>query len=138
MISWWPSLDDAVEAHCAAMALDGVAPSHHDEARLAGALYRPQNHHHYDGVDDVVELATLLAIAVARSHAFTDGNKRTGYVLMGLFLLRNGVELTTGNGDDSIAKWIEHVVEAYQSDDETGDAELARFTHFTRTVTIHV
>lgn len=135
MISWWPSLDDAIQTHCEAMTRDGLAPHHCDEAKLEGAILRPQNRHHYDGITDVIELAGLLAAAVACGHSFTDGNKRTAFVLLALFLERNGFETTTSHRDESLARGIELIVDAYHRGEQDGDAQLASFTAYLRTVT---
>lgn len=135
MIAWWPSLDDAIEAHDTAMRLD-ESPSHPvNPDKLEGAINRPQMHHYYNEITDVIELATLLAIAVAESHAFADGNKRTAYTVFVLFLDRNGVTLTIGRYDQSIAQWIERVVMAFQQGKKEGETMLVRFTSYVRTVT---
>jgi len=57
---------------------------------LESALARPLNLAGY-GEPDVVELAATYAIAIARNHPFVDGNKRTAYVAMVLFLSLNGL-----------------------------------------------
>jgi prophage maintenance system killer protein len=84
---------------------------------------------------DIIELATFLALALARCHAFTDGNKRTAVVLMGHFIDWNGFQPTTANNDDSIGHYLEATVMAYQESEQAGDAQLARFTGYLRTVT---
>lgn len=132
----WLSLDDAIEAHCAAMKLNGLDPQHCDLGKLAGALVRPQNRHHYDGVDDIIELAAILAAAVARSHSFTDGNKRTAFALLIVFLEINGIGRTTSPDDVSVARGIEDMVAAAQRGEAEGDREVARFTAHLRTVTL--
>ena len=59
-----------------------------DEALLESALARPQNHFAYTGAG-VPELAAVYALAIARNHPFIDGNKRTAFVALELFLRRN-------------------------------------------------
>jgi death-on-curing protein len=46
-----------------------------------------------------VELAAVYAIAIARNHPFIDGNKRTAYVAMVLFLALNGMAFVPDYGD---------------------------------------
>ena len=59
---------------------------------LESALARPPNRAGY-GDPDIAELAGLYAIAIARNHPFVDGNKRTAFGAMVLFLSLNGLEL---------------------------------------------
>lgn len=44
----------------------------------------------YEGEDDVVVLAISLLLAIARSHAFEQGNKRTGFLAALYFFNANG------------------------------------------------
>ena len=59
---------------------------------MESALARPQNHYAY-GESDIFKLAATYAEGLARNHAFVDGNKRTAYIVAGLFLYENGHEL---------------------------------------------
>ena len=63
-----------------------------DMGLLESALARPPNREGY-GDPDIAELAGLYAIAIARNHPFIDGNKRTAFGAMVLFLSLNGLEL---------------------------------------------
>ncbi|EGZ8132006.1 type II toxin-antitoxin system death-on-curing family toxin, partial [Salmonella enterica] len=56
-------------------------------------INRVENARHYDDVTDVYELAALYLITIARAHIFLDGNKRTAFQSMALFLMVNGVDL---------------------------------------------
>ena len=76
----------------------GGAPGLRDEGLLEGALARPLNRAGY-GDPDVAELAALYALAIARDHPFIDGNKRTAYVTLELFLDLNGFDFTAGDAD---------------------------------------
>lgn len=58
---------------------------------MDGACARPRFRWHYEGELDLVALATTLLFAVAQSHAFKDGNKRTGFYAAVAFLELNGV-----------------------------------------------
>jgi death on curing protein len=78
-----------LEVHAAQIAEHGGAAGIRDEGLLESALARPQNHHHYTGAD-IPELAAFYALAIARNHPFVDGNKRTAYVALELFLAKNG------------------------------------------------
>ena len=70
----------------------GGAAGLRDKGLLESALARPLNLAGY-GEPDVAELAACYAIAIARNHPFIDGNKRTGFMAMVLFLSLNGAEL---------------------------------------------
>jgi death-on-curing protein len=57
---------------------------------LESALKRPfQSFEGSDLYPDVVEKAAALIESILTNHPFIDGNKRTGYVLMRLYLIEN-------------------------------------------------
>ncbi len=66
-----------------------------DTGLLDSALARPRNLAAYApaGEPDPAALAAAYAFGVTRNHPFVDGNKRTGFVLLELFLRLNGFEL---------------------------------------------
>lgn len=64
-----------------------------DSGKLASALGRIDNLTLYEGLEDVFEIAAWYAIAIAKAHAFTDGNKRTGFVIALTFLQAEGFEI---------------------------------------------
>jgi death-on-curing protein len=43
---------------------------------------------------DIADLAAIHAVAIAKNHAFIDGNKRTGFAVAATFLELNGFYLT--------------------------------------------
>ncbi|WGM00503.1 type II toxin-antitoxin system death-on-curing family toxin [Arsenophonus nasoniae] len=61
--------------------------------RLEGALHRVKTLKNYTQCDDVFELAAMYLIAIARAHAFNDGNKRTSFQSASVFLVLNGYQL---------------------------------------------
>jgi len=63
-----------------------------DFTLLESALARPENLAAY-GVPDVAELAASYGYGIARNHPFIDGNKRTAFVAIMLFLRLNGFTL---------------------------------------------
>ena len=65
---------------------------------LTSALGRPQQLANY-GSPDASDLAAAYAFALARNHPFVDGNKRTAFVALELFLFLNGFELTASDAD---------------------------------------
>src|SRR5947209_5361139 len=71
-----------------------------DTNALKAALQRPFTT--FDG-KELYPLATDKAAALAESiilnHPFVDGNKRTGYVLVRLFLMNNNLDIAANQDD---------------------------------------
>lgn len=88
----WLSRQIVLAMHEEQLAAHGGAEGLRDDGLLDSALARPLNHAGY-GAPDTAELAALYAIAIARNHPFVDGNKRTAFAAMVLFLSLNGLEL---------------------------------------------
>nr|WP_232370016.1 type II toxin-antitoxin system death-on-curing family toxin [Xenorhabdus lircayensis] len=61
--------------------------------KLEGALFRVQILKDYEGCEDVFKFAAMYLIAIAKSHAFNDANKRTAFQATSVFLILNGFEL---------------------------------------------
>ena len=72
-----------------------------DEGLLESALARPANLAAHEK-PDVAALAASYAVALAKNHAFVDGNKRAGFLAMGLFLFQNGYRLTASQADATV------------------------------------
>jgi death on curing protein len=77
-----------------------------DVGLLESALARPRNAFAY-GESDLVVLAVTLMDGVSRAHAFEQGNKRTAFAVMRLFLRANGYDT---NFDDTI-DWADKMIE---------------------------
>ena len=88
----WLSRAIILAVHDEQLAQHGGAGGLRDMGLLESALARPANRAGY-GDPDIAELAGLYAIAIARNHPFIDGNKRTAFGAMVLFLSLNGLEL---------------------------------------------
>ena len=73
-----------------------------NEAALSGALARVAQHRFYVGLDDVFEIAAFYAVALARAHAFSDGNKRTATAVMLAYLDLQGIEFENADGLDEV------------------------------------
>ena len=80
-------------AHDEQLAEHGGNPGIRDAGLLESALARPLNLAAY-GKPDVCDLAAAYAFGLAKNHPFIDGNKRTAFVALELFLALNGRELT--------------------------------------------
>lgn len=101
--------------HLEQLAEHGGGSGTRDEGLVESALARPQNLALY-GAPDVFDLAAAYAVALAKNHPFIDGNKRTAYVAMELFLVLNGAELTA---DDASATLTMLAVAAGDIDEPT-------------------
>jgi death-on-curing protein len=67
-----------------------------DPGLLESALARPINLAAYER-PDLAALAASYAVALAKNHPFIDGNKRTAFVALELFLALNGAELVASD-----------------------------------------
>ena len=56
-------------------------------------MLRSQNKHYYDRTEDLIELGAAYAEAISGNHPFFDGNKRTAFFAMAVFLELNGLTL---------------------------------------------
>jgi death-on-curing protein len=78
--------------HDRQLAEHGGLPGVRDLGAIESALARPRNLAAY-GQPDAAALAAAYAYGLARNHGFTDGNKRTAWVVARLFLMDNGYRL---------------------------------------------
>lgn len=62
---------------------------------LASAMARPRNQFGYEGVVSCAKLAASYGYGLVKNHPFVDGNKRTAFQVMFVFLRINGFYLDT-------------------------------------------
>ncbi len=86
----WIGARDALEIHKRLLSLHGGANGLHDENLLQSALARPRQILVYDEKADIIAMTAAYTSGIVRNHPFTDGNKRTGFVIGILFLELNG------------------------------------------------
>lgn len=96
-------LSVVIAIHEEQIAEHGGAGGVRDAGLLAAALARPDHLAAY-GDPDLADLAAAYGYGLVRNHAFVDGNKRTGAVVMELFLALHGVELTCS--DDELVRTV--------------------------------
>lgn len=97
---WTWVLDSVVLAiHDAQLAEHGGIAGIRDEGLLSSALARPRNVEAYGANVDAASLAAAYAFGIARNHPFLDGNKRTAFVVLELFLDLNGWQLAVNDAD---------------------------------------
>ena len=115
----WVTYDQVVAIHNRQLRRFGGAPGLRDEGMLRSAIERPVNKWQYERAD-LAALAAAYTFGLAKK-AFVDGNKRTAFTIMMLFLRRNGVpfapdrahaaammlSLAAGEvSEQSLARWI--------------------------------
>ena len=119
--SWvWLNADVMRAVHEEQLAEHGGATGTRDDGLFEPALARPKNLAAY-GEPDVCALAAAYGVGLAKNHPFVDGNKRTAFVAVELFVELNGCELTAGDADcvltmlavasgqmdeDTFARWL--------------------------------
>lgn len=78
---------------------DDVLASHgglggiRDAGLLESALAKPMHLHDNDAESDLADWAAAYAVGIARNLPFPDGNKRTAFVSLAVFLRLNGQSL---------------------------------------------
>jgi len=93
----WLPIEVVAELNRTLVAMTGERHFVRDRGLLESALARPQNAFAY-GEDDIVVLAVRLMAGIAQAHAFEQGNKRTAFGSLRLFLhhLRNMIVIGSG------------------------------------------
>lgn len=123
----WIWLDNAVlmAVHDEQLAEHGGISGVRDEGMFLSAMSRAQNLVSY-GAPDVAELAAAYGVGLAKNHPFLDGNKRTAFVAVELFLVLNGYVL--------IAKDVDCIITMLAV--ASGEINEAEFAHWIRSNTI--
>lgn len=116
----WLDAQVMLAVHEEQLAEHGGGSGVRDQGLFDSALNRPQNLAAY-GDPDVAALAADYGFGLARNHAFVDGNKRTAFVAVELFLALNGWRLTADDAacvlttlalaagdlrEDEFAQWL--------------------------------
>lgn len=116
----WLTVRQIKAIHAEQLAIFGGPDGIRDEGLLESALARPINRWTY-GTTELPPLAAAYAFGISRNHAFVDGNKRTAFAAMMVFLRRNGVPFAPTQADatammlalasgeideDALARWI--------------------------------
>ena len=93
-----------------------------DKNLFLASLDRPKNLFAYGTSPTLFDLVAAYGYGVAKNHPFIDGNKRTGFILMAVFLEFNGYSFdapemevilmmerlaTDLEDQDSIAIWLQ-------------------------------
>jgi death on curing protein len=97
-VTVWLSSQLILAIHDEQLAEHGGSAGLPDPGLLDSALARPLNRAGY-GEPDIAELAAVYALGIAQNHPFVDGNKRTAFVALELFLRLNGCVFTVGDAE---------------------------------------
>lgn len=95
----WINKKALILLHNESLAKDGGLQGIRDEGLLESALYRPLNLYHYAQERDISKLAAAYGFGLVRNHPFVDGNKRAGFLAVGLFLTLNGFNIKVSQGE---------------------------------------
>jgi death on curing protein len=100
----WVWLDASVihAVHDEQLGEHGGSAGLRDAGLLESALARPMQLAAY-GEPDAALLAAAYGFGLAKNHPFIDGNKRTAFVAVELFLALNGWSLSASDADCVIA-----------------------------------
>lgn len=97
--SWrWIATEVLYAVHAEQLAEHGGLAGLRDANALESAVARAEQLAHY-GAPDAADLAAAYGFGIARNHPFSDGNKRTAFVAVELFLALNGYELMATDAD---------------------------------------
>ena len=88
------TIEEVLKIHIIIIEKFGGTEGIRDKNILDSALNRPfQTFEGKDLYPTSIDKASALIESVVKNHPFIDGNKRTGYVLMRLLLLNNGLDI---------------------------------------------
>lgn len=95
MTPWrWVRTDLVYALHEILLARHGGLDGLRDQNAVESALARPSQLHAYGNpAPAAADLAAAYAYELARNHGFSDGNKRTAWVVARVFLADNDVHL---------------------------------------------
>lgn len=103
--------DDQLQQHGG---LSGIR----DEGAIESALAKPKHLQTYEEDPDLARLAAAYGVGLARNHGYQDGNKRTAFMAMYVFLRLNGYRIDAE----------EAIVIDLMRDVATGDCDEAELT----------
>ena len=122
MKKWvWIDLSVMLAVHDEQIAEHGGSAGLRNRGLLESALARPLNLASY-GKPEHADLAACYGVGIAKNHPFVDGNKRTAFVAVELFLTLNGWRLRASDADAVLVM----LAVAAGKIDETGFAEWIR------------
>ncbi len=94
------SVSEAIYIHDILIERFGGSTGIRDVGLLESALARPFQT--FNGVDlypESIEKAAALIESILNNHPFVDGNKRIGYVIMRLFIIESGKDISANQNE---------------------------------------
>ncbi|MCH8156897.1 MAG: type II toxin-antitoxin system death-on-curing family toxin [Nitrospinae bacterium] len=85
----WIKAREILAIHKETIAEFGGADGTRSENLLMSALARPKDKFAYDESVTLFDLASAYCFGIVKNHPFYDGNKRTGFQMIDLFLFKN-------------------------------------------------
>lgn len=94
------SVEEVVEINKIVTTLSGGSHGLRDSGLLQSITLKPQTSHSGKELyPDIYLKAAVLFEAIVNYHVFIDGNKRTGFAALAVFLHQNGYDLTVKNAE---------------------------------------
>jgi death on curing protein len=119
----WVDVRALILLHAESLTEHGGLWGLRDEAALESSLARPRHLYTYQRKAEIAALAASYGYALIRNHPFNDGNKRVGFLVIGLLLSLNGLRLEVDPiesvqiimgvaenqiGEKALTEWIRH------------------------------
>lgn len=120
------SLEYVEKIHNSVITREGGSSGIRDYGLLEAAIARP--YQTFDGIElypTPIDKAAAILESILTNHPFVDGNKRTGYVLMRLILLKSNTDINAN--EDTKYDFVINVAEG-KSDFDTIKAWLLKNT----------
>jgi len=111
------SLDEVLKIHSILIEKFGGSSGVRDKDLLNSSIHRPYST--FDSNDlypSTIDKAAAIIESVVKNHPFIDGNKRTGYTLMRLILLGDGLDISAS--EDEKYKFVIGIAEGKVSFDD--------------------
>lgn len=99
------TLEEVLEIHSSTLRDNGGSSGIRDDGALESALAQPfAGFGDYEAYPTLQDKAAALGFSLVRNHPFVDGNKRTGFQAMDVFLRKHGyrIDVTADEGEDFI------------------------------------
>lgn len=117
----WLSHSEVIALHTAIMRRMNLSLSTlRGEGALESAVTRPRMASQYENAD-LVRQSVMLAVGISQAQGFVDGNKRTAYAALELFLFVNGTVIDADPTD--VARHIVTIAETSDRQTATLDFE---------------
>lgn len=114
----YPTIEEIVEINKKAGSNGAMVNSSNLEFTLAKAK----------NAKTVMKKAIVLLIGIIEGHPFVDGNKRTAFVTMELFLKMNGKEIDYSKGDEYLMERVLYDIAEKRISEESLEKMLSELT----------